>query len=344
MVMATSEAACRLEDVEKKVNADDEELRDARRRRRETLRICGEFGGVLGTYGSGSVAMGVAVDPVVDADGGMILDRRSYPDLRPDGGGATPNDVVSQLHDFVGPKVREIWPKATVHDMKRGITVRMHAPMRSGADPFVDVVVAMNRKAQVGLWIPNLVTNRWDASHPQRHVELVNSGTRAIRRTRARVVRLAKAWNKQYSEPAFCSFNLVALALESIRASMPIDEALLCFFDHASTSLRQHLTEDPAGVSGPIKLEKRKDIAVSRLAAARDHLAAAIVAGDGKGTVAAELYQVFWEHLPEPIGQASKNDVAGLLRKGTPRLRTTASGVAVGGAVTTKRSFGGSYG
>lgn len=344
MVMATSEAANRLEDVEKKVNADDEELKEARLRRRETLRICREFGGVLGTYVSGSVAMGVAVNPVVDADGGMILDRRSYPDLGPDGGGATPSEVVAQLHNFVGPKIRETWPKATVHNMKRGVTVRMHAPMPSGADPFVDVVVAMNRRDQVGLWIPNLVAKRWDASDPQRHVELMNSGTRALRRTRARVVRLAKAWNKQYSEPAICSFNLVALALESIRASMPIDDALLCFFDHASTSLSRHLTEDPAGVSGPIKLEKRKDIAVSRLAAARNHLAAAIAAGDDKGTVAAELHQVFWEHLPKPIGQASKDDVAGLLRKGTPRLRTTASGVAIGGAVTTKRSFGGSCG
>ncbi len=168
--MAASETAKRLEDVEKKVNADDEELKEARHRRRETLHICGDFGGVLDTYVSGSVAMGVAVDPVVDADGGLILDRRSYPDLGPDGGGATPSEVVAQLHGFVGPKIREIWPKATVHDMKRGITVRMHAPMWSGADPFVDVVVAMNRKEQIGLWIPNLVANRWDASHPQRHV------------------------------------------------------------------------------------------------------------------------------------------------------------------------------
>jgi hypothetical protein len=141
-----SETANRLDDVEKQISADDAALDEARRRRREVLRICGSFGGVLGTYASGSLAMGVVNDPVEDADGGMILDRRLYPDLGPDGGGETPSEIVSGLHDFVGPAIRETWPKATVHDMKRGLTVRMHAPLWTSADPYVDVVVAMNRK------------------------------------------------------------------------------------------------------------------------------------------------------------------------------------------------------
>ena len=131
--------------------------------------------------------------------------------------------MARDLHDLIGPAVRETWPKATVHDMKRGITVKMHDPLWTGADPYVDVVVAMNRKAAAGLWIPNLAAGRWDPSHPQRHVELMNTGSRALRRTRARVVRLAKAWNKQYTQPALSSFNIVALALECITTSMPIE-------------------------------------------------------------------------------------------------------------------------
>jgi hypothetical protein len=339
-----SETVNRLEDVEKQVNADDAALDEARGRRREVLRICGTFGGVLGTYASGSVAMGVVNDPVEDADGGMILDRRQYPDLGPDGGGDTPTEIVSALHDFVGPSIRETWPNATVHDMKRGVTVRMHAPLWTGADPYVDVVVAMNRKDAPGLWIPNLQAKRWDASHPQRHVELMNTGSRALRRTRARIVRLAKAWNKQYTNPALSSFNIVALALECITASMPIDDALLAFFEHASASLAIRRTEDPAGVSGPIKLEQVKDIAIARLASARDHLAAAIAAGNDLDIVAAELHKVFWHYLPEPVGTASKAAVADLLRQGTPRLRTTTTGLVVAGAVTPKRSFGGTRG
>ena len=339
-----SETVNRLEDVEKQISADDKALEEARHRRREVLAICSTFGGVLSTFGSGSVAMGVVNDPVADADGGMTLDRRQYPELGPDGGGETPLQVVTELHDLVGPAVREIWPKATVHDMKRGITVKMHAPLWTGADPYLDVVVAMNRKDAPGLWIPNMSAGRWDPSHPQRHVELMTSGTRALRRTRARVVRLAKAWNKQYTQPALSSFNVVALALECTTTTMPIDEALLVFFEHASTSLGIRRTEDPAGVSKPINLEVTKDIAVARLSAARDHLANAIDAGEDVDTVAAELHKLFGDYLPEPFGTASKDGVADLLRQGTPRLRTTASGLAVAGAVTPKRSFGGPRG
>lgn len=339
-----SETAERLEDVEKTIAAEDAALEEARRRRRVVLDAGGGLGGVLGTYASGSVAMGVVNDPVEDADGGIILDRRQYPDLGPDGGGGTPGDIVAELHDLVGPIIRETWSKATVHDMKRGITVRMLAPLPSGADPYVDMVVAMNRKDAPGLWIPNLAANCWDASHPQCHVELMTSGSRALRRTRARVVRLAKAWNKQYTDPALSSFNIVALALECIAMSMPIDDALLVFFEHAAASLAVRRTEDPAGVSGPIKLEGTKDIAVTRLATARDHVAAAIAAGDDLDIVAAELNQVFWNFLPEAGGSASKEALADLMRQGSPRIRTTASGLAIAGAVTAKRSFGGHRG
>lgn len=342
--MTMSEAANRVEDVEKQISADDNALEEARHRRREVLGICRTFGGVLGTFGSGSVAMGVVNDPVEDADGGMTLDRRQYPKLGPDGGGETPLQVVADLHALVGPAIRELWPKATVHDMKRGITVKMHAPLWTGADPYVDVVVAMNRKEAPGLWIPNMAAGRWDPSHPQCHVEMMTSGSRALRRTRARVTRVAKAWNKQYTQPALSSFNIVALALECITTSMPIDEALLAFFEHAAISLDVRRTEDPAGVSEPIKLKATKDVAVARLIGARDHLANAIDAGNDANSVSAELHKVFWNYLPAPLGTASKSGVADLLRQGTPRLRTTTSGLAVAGAVTPKRSFGGPHG
>ena len=338
------ETANRLEDVKKKISADDLVLDEARRRRREVLRICAGFPGVLGTFSSGSVAMGVVIDPVEDTDGGMILDRRCYPSLGPDGDGETPVEVVGDLHDHLGPFVRETWSKATVHDMKRGVTVRMHEPVWGGQDPFVDVVVAMQRRAASGLWIPNLVAVCWDASDPQCHVELMTSGSRALRRVRAQVVRLAKAWNKQFVEPALSSFNIVALALECIDTVIPLEVALHRFFEHGAASLAVRRTEDPAGVAGPIKLEGTKDVAVARLGAARDHLAAALAADDDLDVVAAELHEVFWTLLPEPAGAASKAAVADLLRQGTPRFRTTASGLEVAGAVTSKRSFGGTRG
>lgn len=335
-----SETADRLTDVMKQIAADDDVLRESRERRKVVLGASATFGGVSGTYASGSVAMGVAIDPVEDADGGLILDRRSYPSLGPDGGGETPVAVVQELHGHLGPLVRQNYPKATVHDMKRGVTVYMHEPLGCGQDPYVDVVLAMQRKDAPGLWIPNLKANRWDASHPQRHVELLTVGTRSLRRTRAQTIRLAKAWNKQFSEPAFNSFNLVALAWEAILAPMSIDAALRLFFEHAAVSIAIRRTEDPAQVSGPINLEKPKQIALARLCAARDSIQRACDHDDDVNIVAAELHSLFPNYLPKPA-TITKLSFADMLRDGTPRVRSTGTGLAVAGAVTLNRSFGG---
>ena len=141
--------------------------------------------------------------------------------------------------------------------MKRGLLVRFNEPLSSGEDSTVDLVVALNRVEALGLWIPNLDRNRWDPSHPERHVELFTSGWPELRQTRQHVVRVAKAHAKQFSEPAVCSFNIAALAWECIELAEPLDRALQRFFDYAATSLAQHLTADPAGVSAPIKVADR---------------------------------------------------------------------------------------
>lgn len=73
-------------------------------------------------------------------------------------------------------------------------------------------------------------------------------------------------------------------------------------------------------------------------------MAAASAAGNDLDVVADELHKAFWNFLPEAAGSASKAALADLMRQGSPRLRTTASGLAVAGAVTPKRSFGGHRG
>ncbi len=330
-----------LDEVQAAIRVGNDVLTEARARRDVVLRACSTFPGTLGTYVSGSVATGVVNDPIEDADGGMILDRRFYPALGPDGLGHPPTDVVKALHAHIGPIIRETYPLATVHDMKRGVTVFFHAPTFSGDDPYVDSVVAMNRKDADGLWIPNMDRGTWDASHPQKHVELMLAGTNEVRVTRARAVRLAKAWNKQFSEHSLSSFNIVALALEAITQAMPIDEALLAFFEHAAASIAIRHTDDPAHISGPIKLEGTKDQAVKRLTQARDHLRACRDAEPIAAAVQAELSCVFWNYIDKPIDLTSKAAVAATLAAGTPRFRPTATGTAVVGAVKSTRSFGG---
>ena len=180
--------------------------------------------------------------------------------------------------------------------MKRGLLVRFNEPLSSGEDPTVDLVVALNRVEAPGLWIPNLDRNRWDPSHPERHVELFTSGWPQLRQTRQHVVRVAKAHAKQFSEPAVCSFNIAALAWECIELAEPLDRALQQFFDYAATSLAQHLTADPAGVSAPIKVDERNR-AVQRFRTVADALDLAIEAGDDDAKVYEILAAtgVFWK-------------------------------------------------
>lgn len=338
------ETARQIEDVQKQTNADDAALTEARTRRNETLGVGRAFLGISRSYNCGSLAAGVVTGQVEDADGGLIADRRSFPALGPDGDGDTPTEVVGELQEYIGPRLRELRPDARIHTMKRGLRAFIHEPLADGQDPYVDIVFAMQRKDAPGLWIPNMDAGRWDASHPQKHIDLLTSGSRSLRRTRAQVIRLGKVWNKQFSEPALNSFNICALALESITETAPIEDALLTFFEHAASSLAVRSTEDPAGVSGPIHLEMPKDITVNRLTQARDHLADALAHDDDADAVQAAMHSLYWQYVPEPSDLDTKAAVADRLRTGTPRFRSTTAGVAVAGAVKPKRSFGGCRG
>ena len=281
---------------------------------------------------------------VEDADSGIIADRRCFPTLGPDGGNEAPTLVVGELRAHIGPLVRESYPDAVAKTMKRGLRVFINDPLPDGQDPYVDLVFAMQRKDKQGLWIPNMDVPRWDPADPQQHVELLNSGEQALRTVRAQAIRLGKVWNKQFSEPALCSFNICALGLEAVVSVVPIEEALFTLFDHAATSIAVHRTDDPAGVSGPINLQKPKDVVVKRLRDARDALAEALEHDDDPEAVQAAMHRLYWQYVDEPASIASKEDLADRLRTSTPRLRPAATGLATIGTLNPKRSYGGHRG
>jgi hypothetical protein len=338
------EARRHIEDVQKQTNSDEVALDLARTRRTVVFDAAETFPGMAGTYASGSVAAGVVTGEVEDADGGAKADRRCFPALGPDGDGAAPQQPVEDLQAHIGPIVRDTCPDAVVRRMKRGLRVFFNDPLPDGQDPYVDLVFALTRRDAPGLWIPNMASNTWDAAHPEKHVELLTAGSKSLRRTRAQVIRLAKVWNKQWSQPAFNSFNLCALALEVVTASAPIDDALAAFVDHAAVAVAVRRTEDPAGVSGPINLEQPKEIAVARLRDARDALHDALDHDDDAEHAQRAMHRLFFGYVPDAAEAISKESLAARLRAGTPRLRTTAAGLAVAGAVKPMRSFGGRRG
>ncbi len=176
-----------LDSIRTDIAADDDVLTEARERLAIVRSIAFRFHGALCTFGSGSLEHHTFNHPVGDGDGGLVLNRAYYPSLGPDGNDAIPNDVAEDLRAFMAPELRETHPNAWVTTSKRGPKAYFGAPMvRKGIaqDPTVDLVVAMMRRDDPGLWIPNLDKQRWEASDPEKHCELFNGGTTSLRALR----------------------------------------------------------------------------------------------------------------------------------------------------------------
>lgn len=335
-----------LDTIRRDIAADPSPLSVARDRLAAVCAAAEAHPDALRTYQSGSLASRFTNHPVSDADGGLVIDRRKHPSLGPDGAGELPRRLVDEVHRLIRPQLVRQYPCVRIESMKRGLLVRFNQPLPSGEDPTVDLVVALNRVDAPGLWIPNLDRNRWDPSHPERHVELFTAGWPALRQTRQHVVRVAKAQAKQFSNPAVCSFNIAALAWECIEVAEPLDRALWRFYSHAASSMAQHLTKDPAGVSAPIKVSDR-NLAVTRFRRVADAIALAIDAGDDSAKVHDVLsaFGVFWKLI-----QASLSPEAAAVHQAVSdngSLSITKSGTLVAGStvgstpVKPARSYGG---
>jgi hypothetical protein len=328
-----------LDEIRAAIAASDTVLTEGRARLRLARDIASSFPGALRTYASGSIAQYTVNHPVSDGDGGLVLDRRFYPNLGPDGGGEAPQDVADELCALLGPKVRETYPKASCGKSKRGPKLRFGAPLES-QDPTVDLVIALTRRDGDGLWIPNLERNTWEASHPEAHVQLLNAGSTALLRTRRRVIRLAKAWNKQYSAPGFSSFNLSMLALEAVTGRQDLATALTTFFTDSAKAVAAGNTKDPAGVSSSIKLLIPRDDAINRLRKAGAALEDALAHEDDESAVRAALARVFWDYVDDPSSKNLNSAVAAMRRR-QPVTTATLGLAGPAAAVPATRAYGG---
>ncbi|MEV6303902.1 hypothetical protein AB0M02_31170 [Actinoplanes sp. NPDC051861] len=326
--------------VRKQIDAHDTPLKEARLRLQLVRDIVEGFTGALRTYRSGSLAHHTINHPVTDGDGGLVLDRRCYPGLGPEGGGEPPTEVCAQLCALLGPEVRRTYPQARCSTSKRGPKLTFGAPIE-GQDPTVDMVVALTRRDGAGLWIPNLHTNRWEASHPEGHVELFNAGPASLRQTRRSVIRLAKAWNKQFTEPGMSSFHLSTLAWEFVEPGVSMARALHALFERAATRTeRGQATPDPAGVSAPLKLLLPRATVAARLRKAANALADALAHDDDPVAVQAALHRVFWKYVDDPYNNGLAQ-AAALLRSRQP-VSTAALGIGGPTAVIAPtRAYGG---
>ena len=212
-------------------------------------------------------------------------------------------------------ELRQEYPQVKFRITKRAILITFGEPLPSGEDPTVDLVVGLERVSKPGLWIPNTETEAWDPSDPEEHTRLLTSrwDPKALRVTRARAIRLAKAENKRTAVPPLCSFNLEAFASCSWsgawtrpRRSLPCGRKAPAIF--------RRLTPDPAGVSKPIKVLDRPK-AIERLEFAADQLAEALDHDDDEAKVLAALRPLWPDFIPERPGEASKARTAAALRR-----------------------------
>jgi hypothetical protein len=127
-----------ISDVREQIDASDAPLAEARARLALVKGIAGGFPGALRTYSSGSIAHHTMIAPVTDGDGGVVLDRRSYPQLGPDGDGEEPRVVTEKLCALLGPEIRQRYPNARCGTSKRGPKIRFGEPVED-QDPTVDL-------------------------------------------------------------------------------------------------------------------------------------------------------------------------------------------------------------
>jgi hypothetical protein len=331
-----------LAEVRHEISANDDDLRVARERRDLVLDAAASFPGALRTFKSGSVAHGNVNNPVNDADGGLVLDRRVYVEPGPDSAeDEGPEDIINEVRDHVLPIVRETYPKARSRLIKRAILIRFNEPNTGGVDPSVDLVVALTRKDADGLWIPNRDKDDWDASDPEEHTRLLTAGGKRLRGHRARVIRLAKAAIKHDSTPALISFNVEALALEHITEVTGLAESLQRFFDTAASSIKAGLTEDPAGVSGKIKLPDgmTRNRSAKRLRHFGDKLQEAIDHSDDRDAVEEALAELYPDELRH-VQRSGKAQLADALRRGDKTTIRTGLAIAPAATIKPTRSYG----
>ncbi|MFF3565737.1 hypothetical protein ACFYXS_37490 [Streptomyces sp. NPDC002574] len=330
-----------LNDIRSQIDARPAPLAAARARLDLVRSSAMAFPGANRTYASGSLPQHTFIHPVGDGDGGLVLDRRFYPRLGPDGGGETPAGVAKELCALLGPAVRKIYANARCGTSKRGPKITFGQPV-DNQDPTVDLVVALTRKEGSGLWIPNLETNRWEASDPEGHVVLFTSGGESLKRTRRRVVRLLKAWNKQYNQPGFSSHNLTVWAWEFIKPGMGMAVALHTVLSEAARRVEAGgATRDPAGVSPNVKLLVDRTTAARRLRTAANGLAQALEHDGDLKAVLAALSSVYYRYIDAP-GSGGLAATVAAMRRSSP---VTTAALGLGGAaamVRPTRAYGAS--
>lgn len=297
-------------------------LQEARSRRDQVLSIAMKHDAARARFNSGSIAHGTENSPLGDADCGIKVDRRfeAFRIFGPDSPeNKGPEPFIEMFSEFILPRLRTKYANAYVNlEGNRAIKFEFNEPVEIGdwgpVDPFVELIVGLERRDAPGIWIPNRRQASWDAADPEYHTYLMTEkDRRSLRVHRAHLIRLAKRAVKRDGivegrRQIMCSWNLTALALELVTEELPLAEALTAFFQGAAQAIANGLTEDPAeAVKEPIALPDgvTNHMAATRLNGMAEIVYAALSA-DSRGGARAHLEALFGPEIEQiRAGEAS---------------------------------------
>lgn len=331
-----------LDEARRRIEVSDEELAEARRRRgllEAALRD--EFPGCR-VYLNGSVAHGDALTPLTDVDIGGV----AFGDDDPYGPGKEgPSDPMERARGAIKGHLGEEFPRlrVVIEGQRRAVLVSFGDPVTPSTDDFTaDVIIGVDNEGEVGIFIPNLPDDDWDASAPEEHTALVQAANKRTERVYARAIRLLKHWNRHHGEPV-CSWLLKVLGLPSITGPMPLARALQAFFRHATTALRAGPVGDPLRVSDPIQPNLPLEQVLDRFDAALRLIDEAIAAEDEGRPFAAQhaLTRLFPEIVPDASADDLRREEAARLAADARRGMSTGIGSAASMALPTTRAWGG---
>jgi len=316
-----------LNTARERIQVDDGELAEARRRRGLLeVALRREFGPACRVYLNGSVAHGDALTPLADIDLGVVVPNTDG-EFGPYANG--PAKLQDRAANAIRDALKEEFPRLCVisDGRKRSVYVAFGAPVDPNEDDFsADVIVAIDYPSGNGLWIPNHET--WDRSDPEAHTRFVRAAITSSKVNYSRTVRLLKHWVRKHSKP-LCSWNVKALGLSCVTSELNQLDGMVAWFNYAITDLSWRETPDPAGVAGAIGLPSDRTEIVEKLTAARAKLLEAIdYATTGYDVLAVEAMAMFFndqEMLAHPSTEAVTAQYA---RRAADRraARTVASG------------------
>jgi len=303
-----------LSQARHRIEVTSEELKEARRRREAIANaVRKEFPGSR-VYFNGSVAHGDALTPLTDIDLGIVIAEAKYTHGP---GRKGPRDLMDRAADAIRSELKGDFPKLTVQveGCTRAVLVRFGDPVHAGEKDFTaDVICAIDNQDGQGLFIPKVPG--WSRSDPEAHTRMIREAIENTKVAFAHVVRLLKHWNRRNGKP-LVSWNIKALALDSITGPISQLAGLTTWFAYAADELDRGLTEDPAGVAEkPIKLGQgwTRTRVVTALRDAGKRLDEAVrLERDGYPLQAHEqLAKLFSDEqmLPSPDPDAVRNEAA----------------------------------